>query len=349
MNRLIASVLAFLLLGAGGVALWQWFQPEEETKVKKEVHPERRLLSETPNEKIRLPLVGLTDPSLTWAVRTEELTKVEPESLSEKEIDHLYQLIGFQPEASHASDWYVVLNELLNYLCHHNIDRQRITPAFTQIISDPDYSLIARDYAIQALGTWLRPGLGSGRDLAETDPEAANLIFDTFFSVLRDPQNRGDTLPGTTLNILSDFLPRAKAVAPVDLLKLDLYPGADLPAEALSQASRKPRNPAEKYPLAQELEDWLASAIPGKNLASIATRVTAIQVAARARFEKFLPEIRQIAFDSPKSDTLKLSAISAIGILGEEGDRHQLQDIAISQSKFRYAAQASLKQLTVNR
>ena len=336
------SLLALALLG-GGVWMWQKdssAQPDAPAPTAQEApdHLEKR------NRKSPEILDQLTDPAISKKERIAGLRRLDPKTLSKGDIQKLYELIHFQPTPTNTADWHVVLNDLMFYVCNHNLNPESIVPTFTSLIDDAGASEVARDYAIQTLGIWLRPGMGAGRAYLEKHPEEATRVFDTLMAVLTDPLNRNKSLPGTTLNVLSDFLPRSVKKKETEIV--NPYPGTPLPPEALAaKKATQPDNAAKGYPLAERMEPWLSSAIAGKNLASTPTRTTAIQVASKGRLNNLVPEIRKIVLDEKSKDILRLAAISALGTLGEPTDREFLLSLAETNGKFRYAAQTALKRL----
>jgi len=336
------SLLALALFG-GSVWMWQQDSGEKATDVSSTTQGASDLRTKIRKKSPEI-LDQLSDPAISKKQRIAALRRLDPKTLSKDDIQKLYELIHFQPKPTNTADWHVVLNDLMFYVCQHNLNPESIVPTFTSLINDAGASEVARDYAIQTLGIWLRPGMGAGRSHVNSNPEEATRVFDTLMAVLTDPLNRNKSLPGTTLNVLGDFLPRSVKKKETEIV--NPYPGTPLPPEALAAAkAAQPDNAAKDYSLAEKIEPWLASAIAGKNLASTPTRTTAIHVASKGRLSNLTPEIRKIALDEKSKDILRLAAISALGTLGEPTDREFLVSLAQTNGKFRFAAQTALKRL----
>lgn len=263
----------------------------------------------------------LTDNSIRWQVKVDQLRRLKSSKLSPADIDELYDLlqheISPESDSNRAEDWFVTVNEIMEQMSKQGIGKERLTNTLVSILENPSRHPVIRDYAVQHLSNWL----SSTEAEHEKNPVQVNLAILSLQKAVTDPENKLTSIPGTVLMSIVDMHQRSAHKEKIDTLFTDLH-------------------------------SQLSDIIDGKSDASLITRTSAISAVGIMQRSEFLPTIRALVDTgslgaSQTTGSLKLSSIGALGYLAEEQDLETLQTIANGNTKFKHAAQAALK--TINK
>ena len=102
------------------------------------------------------------------------------------------------------------------------------------------------------------------------------------------------------------------------------------------------RPPAELAPYKEELGKIITSYADGSISASLPNWIAAIQSAGRLDVQAALPAIRRYVMEKAPNASVKLSSVAALGYYGDAADLPFLNELAASNDKLRFAAQAAL-------
>ncbi len=318
------SLAILLCLGVGLFAWWSFddapaliAQPEAE-KVISISEPDPLSAAPPPAETIVLPSTrfqSLTDPSIRWQVLANHLRELDANTLSQADVDALYELLDHRPLLEHAEDWWIVVNEIMEQMRLQAIGRERYAKALLAIIRDPSVPEVPRDYSIQHLMDWIAP---QGDDVGlpqEEDPALIREAVTATATAIMDPELAQTTIPGTALNML--VYARSGAIEP----------------QIIDEAIVR-------------LEPWLRGVIPGRIPVDPINRNDAIGAAASLGLREHYPMIREFAFDEEVDRTVRLRSIAALAIYDDESDLELMREIARSNSPLSYPAKRALKEMT---
>ena len=208
-------------------------------------------------------------------------------------------MTGGKPPQFSAEQWLYLQNVVMDSLCQQTSPFPGLSPLLVGIATDKTADAGLRDYTLQHMAVRLQP-MGS-REPCETAPQKRQAMIKAMVSAAKDPT--GD-LAGTALEGLNLDLEAAKYNAAHGLPAAQASPG--ITAEALR-------------PLAVKLATAPDSVMKG--------RMTALQVCAQQGYDEALPTARAIAADPKSQVPLRLSAIAAIGQLGNADDEALLDTL----------------------
>lgn len=306
-------VLCALIAVVVGLALWS--QPARDAISSGDGAKEMKAITpaERPRPTAPSTFAKLTDPSIRWQVRVDQLKRAE--TFSEAEVDELFALLAYRPNLLQAEPWWVVANEIMEQLRQRGVQPDRFAKEMLSIAGDANAPEVLRDYAVQHLSLALG-SMSSGDEMeltAEQTTRASDSLA-TLTELVRDPALSASTIPGTTLTAIADLHARTPEL-----------PGLSATLETL--------------------QPWFGKVIAGETRAAPITRATAINTAGLLGFQDLLPAIRTLASDEATSPTLRLNAISALGQLGTTEDQATLQQLANSSGPLRFAAQSALRRI----
>jgi hypothetical protein len=257
----------------------------------------------------------LTDTSQPYQVRIDQLRSTLVDGCSEPELRFLYQLLEKAPPASELPEhWYVLANDIMAIIHTHETDPQRLSSQFIGLLNASHQPEVIRDYAVQHLATWLNPqsSQAGATRLPAASPELAAEVLASLAAATTDPALAQSTIPGTTLMMLVN-LTRSNS-------------GVDC-TQAIAT-----------------LKPWLGEALREGSTLSNPIRVSALSAAGILAPSEFRPLIRNIAYQE-NGGSLRLPAIAALGLAGEEQDLSKLRAIASSSPELSYAAQDAITAL----
>ncbi|MFC4991954.1 hypothetical protein [Rubritalea tangerina] len=320
-HRSFIIALACMLLAVAGFVIWTLSgstELEEAGQAQRGRTPERVSVSDQGVVREDRPrdasnrFTRLSDGSVRWQVRVDQLRRLDASTLNATEVDYLYGLLRHAPSGNPEA-WWVVVNEVMEQIVKQSIAPERITGSLAGLIGDQSLDPVLRDYAIQHLSIHLKE---------ESEAEAQG--FEAIRAAIVAPENQHNSIPGTALVALS----------------------------TLQEAQ-----PTMVHAQFTALESYLDPLIRGEVAASVATRTSAINAVALVGAESYLPAVRTLAQAEGGNDSVRLSAIAALGdfhqaaamaapsSLSADADRQLLEALVASNTKFKFAAQAALKKL----
>jgi len=316
--KTILSIFCVALLLLGGVLAWRYSSSnsQEEAVILTEdsaSHANNKSIG----AKISLdasPYSNLSDPAIPHQKRVAVLRDINPDKLSDTDIDALFQLLNHQPESGEESAWYLVMNEVMEQLRIHQIDSVRFIDSLLGIAQSPESLDVTRDYAIQHLALFINPLATEGTAHNAPSLQAQQNILSSFTDFIQHPELAQTSIPGTTLMAIADLH------------------DSGISDELLN-------------PVLEELTPWLTDTISGKSEANIMTTTSAINAVSILQLSEFTPVIRNLLASDKTPPSIRLNSIAALGVLGDDSDKSTLLAIADSKSKFRFAAKSALKNL----
>lgn len=249
----------------------------------------------------------LTDPGIHWEERIKAVRSL-PGKLGDASADKLYAYLE-QPPATGEENWYLVCNEIMEVLRKRNLTPGVYTQKHLALIQSEKANPVIRDYAAQHLAQWIS---GIDPNAKETDAALAQQAFDSMLDEAGKPENGQLTLAGTTLNALCDAVTTGS-----EAMKAK--------REAVGAAALK----------VVENKDGTASPV---------NRSSALQVAARLQTPGLPQACRHLATNKQEAVDVRLSAIAALGQIGDAQDVVFLQSMA-SEEAFKFAAAAAVERL----
>jgi len=307
-------IISFVILASLGVGSWLVVDRENSGDP---ASPGEIPQSSRTNEDSSGPsrFADLAKPGTTWQIKVNQLRRLDPETLTAKDVDALFELLKHRPAPSQASSWFVVLNEIMERIRHHGLGRERIVSSFLNVAKDTTAHEVIRDYAVQHLCLWINPSTDFPNAPHEVDPGKISEVFAELTSLIQDPEIAHSSIPGTALKMFG-FL-----------------------------ASRFEDTAGHENQFA-ELEPWLRKTIAGELPADPSLRLSAINYAALIRSEELSPLVRDLARNEEINATLRLNAVAALGSLGNEDDKVYLTQLSTSGTRLSYAAKSALKRLS---
>jgi hypothetical protein len=200
--------------------------------------------------------------------------------------------LGKPPAGTALGQWHGIVNECFNILRRPDCGAASFVDRLISVIGDESADPVLRDYSIQHL----RAFYSDNDPLAarENDPVVRRSIEAAILSAARRTR---ESWSGTALLALDHMLLKC-AEEPVP----PSFSGAEVDAMAVSLAV-----------------DSEADAL---------ARISAIQLCAERNLPAVLPDLRALVTNTNADASLRLSAISALGVLGEESDLDLLEPLA---------------------
>lgn len=212
-----------------------------------------------------------------------------------------------KPADCHTRQWHTLVNDTVNALRHQQNAPDRLTDTLVGIYRNSD-DVILRDFAIQHLRGWY----SDPDPLAKTEQNASKrpLILETIEHASRQTQ---ETYSGTALNCLHYI---------------------DLETRGTN------------FSLGKDLDNSIVTAAR-ESSTNKHCRISAIQLCAMRGLSEILPVIREIASDPEVNASLRLSAIAALGRLGNEQDQTLLEQLTNDGGRLARAAEPALRNLQI--
>lgn len=268
--------------------------------------------SDVPATFANLPLTSSSDE---YAERIHALGRTVPE----KEQKALIAWItGTKPAHISDSNWRYLANEVMDSLCRQNRALTTWSDTLIRITRGKTNDPGLRDYAIQHLVERIQP-IQLGEPF-ETNPKKRQTIITTLLEAAGDIR---EEYAGTALQSLHLILQDR-------------------------QRSQQQNEPSAKHPLPLTVEQLhpIAVRLATADNATNRARTTALQVCAERGFDEILPSVREIAGASIFPDSLRISAVAALGRLGTPVDQTLLENLLrTASSRLRYAVQPALQSL----
>ena len=325
-QRAFIIALASLMLCTGGFVSWVMMESDEQSSESISVvsnKPVAQRVNEQDNVKSNR-FTSLTDRSIRWQVRVDQLRRLDASSLNTTEVDYFYTLLHQHPKGHRKEDWWVIVNEVMEQIVQQRIQPERISSEFCSIINDPSLDDVIRDYAVQHISNYV------AQDSNATGGSHAE-VLNTLTSVIQDPANQHNSIPGTSMM-------------------------------GLVTMSQNPSQISVIKDYFGQLDNYLTLLLEGESSASIVTRTSAINVVGLMESVEYAPTLTKLITTEGTNESVKLSSIAALGDLHKsttikEADLQTsqavappqvvelLQGLATGNTKFRFAAVAALKKL----
>ena len=253
----------------------------------------------------------LIDPTLHLEAQIEAIRSL-PADLTEEEFQALLDLIQQpSPDRQQPHRWSTLQNELMEVL---RADRyahwQGYLPSMVGLVTNIHIDPIVRDYAAQHLVLYLndRSHQLSGEQRA--------LGLKSLLKPLTTPRDQSSQVVGTILLALCDL---------------------------------HRNRPALVAPYRNQIAQATTDLLQPNRAVSFSNQISALQTAGRLQLPDLHSTVQAIAKGNPNTtqrDTLRLSAVAALGYYRDPADRPFLTELSRSNSPLRYAAQAALVRLT---
>ena len=305
-RTLIASLALFVL--AGAVLLFQQQTNLKSASAKVPAEKIPPLTTSKPRLKPRpSPEISLiTDTGLHWEERIAAVRAL-PTQLGEASVDFLFAYLS-APHDENEEDRYLVCNEIMEILRKRSLSPRLYNRQLCHLIATPSVDPVIRDYAAQHLAQWIS---GISPEATEPDPTQIPHAVETMLDAATRPENAQLTLSGTIFQAMADAIRNGSE-------------------------EMKSHRPAVIEKAMQVLADPTFSTT---------NRSSAMQAAAQLN----APELREKSLDlvqNPQSPgDLRLSAIAALGKVGNPSDK-ALLNILSEDPAYHYAAAAALQNLS---
>lgn len=259
----------------------------------------------------RWQLQSITDKQVRWQVKANMLRSMDFSQLDTQELDYLFGLLERSPKAGESKEsWLVVANEIMEQLRKQAIQPERLTESLAALAKNQQMDTVLRDYALQHLSL----SIGNQETARLLSRESTRNVIGVIAGIIDQSTVQQSSIPGTALM-------------------------------SLVKANEVPENQAQISESLAALEGYLSSAIVGGAGTTLSTQTTALNAVAILQLSEYLPLIRENIRSESTDPSVKLSSIAALGYLAEDEDLEYLKSMASSESKFRFAAQSSLKRL----
>ena len=305
--RILIASLALLVV-AGAVLLYQreFSVKKLSTKAPTEKVPPTTTSKPRPKPRPSPEISLITDTGLHWEERIAAVRAL-PTQLGEASIDFLFAYLS-APHDENEENRYLVCNEIMEILRKRSLSPHLYNRQLCHLIATPSVDPVIRDYAAQHLAQWIS---GISPEASEPDPTQIPRAVETMLDEAAHPANAQLTLSGTIFQAMADAI----------------LNGSE---------EMKSHRPAVIEKAMQILADPTFSTI---------NRSSAMQAAAQLN----APELREPSLDlaqNPQSPAdLRLSAIAALGIVGNPSDKALLNTLS-EDPAYHYAATAALKNLS---
>jgi hypothetical protein len=305
--RILIGSLALLFL-AGSLLLFEQQASLKQPSSKAQLEPSSTLITSKPRPKPRLsPEISLiTDTGLHWEERIAAVRAL-PTQLGEASVSFLFAYLS-APHDENEENRYLVCNEVMEIFRVRSLSPQIYNRELCQLIATPSVDPVIRDYAAQHLAQWIS---GISPEATEPDPTQIPRAIGTMLHEAVHPDNAHLTLSGTIFQAMAD---------------------------AIVNGSEEMKNhrPAVIQKAMLVLADPAFSTF---------NRSSAMQAAAQLK----APELRETSLDlaqNPQTSAdLRLSAIAALGFVGEPSDKALLNTLS-EDPTFHHAAAAALQNLS---
>lgn len=307
MRPRIVIVVSSAIVLAGALAVFQW----QSTTRKKLVEKTGEFSASQTAQVARLPrqapeLARITDSTLHWEERIHAV-RAMPEKPEQSSVDSLFSYLSTPPDGD-KENHYLVCNEIMEVLRKLNHSPELYSRQLSDLIASPSADPVIRDYAAQHLAQWI-----SGITPEATEPDSAQIpaAVETMLKEASRPENAQLTLPGTIFHALTDAVLNGSQ-------SMEVHRDA-----VISQAMQ----------------------VLGDPSFSTVIRSSALQAAARLGTPELREHCLQFAGNSQNPPDLRLSAIAALGQVGEQNDATLLKTLT-ADPEYRYAATAALQSLS---
>lgn len=245
----------------------------------------------------------LLDPALHFNEQIEAVRAL-PSDLTHAEFDALISLLREDiPRMVNPHVWSTLQNEIMEVLREPRFERTDYHTALIAIMEDREADPVMRDYAAQHLALYVS-------DLGSTlPPTTVEETISSLISILDGKRELKQQVTGTTLM-------------------------------ALCQMSEKSPEHLEKARPA--ISEAVLNLLDLDQDVSLSNRISAIQSAGRLHITEALPAVREMAHRDDIEPNYRLSSIAALGYYLDPDDEDFLQELALSTSRFRHAAEAAL-------
>lgn len=253
--------------------------------------------------------------ALGFAVRLSAVGKL-PDNLSPEDLASVMAFMNApQPVEMQAAEWHAVVDALINVLRRQELAPEGLTDALIHLYHHGADSVL-KDYAIQYLRYWF---------------------------VDREIRYKHETRPEKREQILATLVDAAHKLA-------ESYSGTALMAlDHVTTDKRLAAEPETQALIQNQLKDFnrlLIQAVSSSETNKLC-RVSAIQVAAIREVSEILPVVRTLAADPTADPNIRISAIAAIGQLGDlSEDKELLIRLEKSGQRLAYAAAPALHKLS---
>jgi hypothetical protein len=315
MSRKFISLSVGLLAGTG-IAVWMGFRgdvtpsPVTTLPVNTSTGHRERVNSHSQAAKSRWS--GIAENGLPVRDRLEIARRIATDTLGKEDEEVLFALMRNVPRTGGENDWYLVVNEVMEQMRRRGVGSDQYSARLSDLIADPSQADVVRDYAIQHLTAWIGP-VDPEHSPHEENPDSIRLALAKIAATIQDPSVAHSTIPGTGLNSLAQATP-------------------NMPADVADAAWKS-------------LGPYLQGVISGDPQAQLSTRVSAIQAVSITDQQQFLPLIRSFATSETTEPSIRLSSIASLGFFANPNDKALLDTLAVSKSRYQYAAQSALKRL----
>ena len=206
----------------------------------------------------------------------------------------------------------------MNVLCEQHQLCPKWTQTLTEISRNKAYDPVTRDYALQHMVSLMIPA--NVGEPSETDPEKRQAIISALLAAAGQTH---ESYSGTALQGLHLILQNQQRN----------------PQQQVSSA-------AGSLAFADDQLRPIAIALAVAEDASMQARITALQVCAERGLSEILPQTREIATAATAPDSLRMSAIAALGRLGTAEDQPLLEQLLQTVSpRLQKAARPALETL----
>jgi hypothetical protein len=211
--------------------------------------------------------------------------------------------LGAPPAGTSLGQWHGIVNECFNILRRPDCGAASFSDRLISVVGDESADPVIRDYSIQHL----RAYYSDNDPLAsrENDPVVRKRIENTILGAAR---RTGESWSGTALLALDHMLLEC-AEEPIP----PSFSGVDVDGMVISLATNSEAN--------------------------MLARISAIQLCAERDLPAVLPALRALVTDAGVDASLRLSAVAALGVLGEKSDLDLLEPLVTgTDSQLVYAA-----------
>lgn len=248
----------------------------------------------------------ITDTGLHWEERIAAVRAL-PTQLGAASVDFLFAYLS-APHNENEENRYLICNEIMEVFRERSLSPSLYNRQLCLLIATPSVDPVIRDYAAQHLAQWIS---GISPEATEPDPAQIPTAVETMLAAASLPENSQLTLTGTIFQAMADAI-------------------------LTGSAEMKIHSPAVIEKALQVLSDPTFSTF---------NRSSAIQAAALLN----APELREKSLDlaqNPQTPAdLRLSAIAALGQIGQTSDQSLLKTLS-QDPAYQYAATAALQNLS---
>lgn len=257
-------------------------------------------------------------PSASSAQYAERIHALGRNVPQQEQIALIAWINGPKPANFSDSIWHFLVNEVMDNLCRQNHPLPSWSDVLIGIARGKANDPTLRDYAVQHMVDWIQPvNLG---EPCETDPQKRQAMILTMLDAARQTW---EGISGTAVLGLHIILQGR-------------------------QRSQQQNDPSVQLPLpltGEQLRPLAINLAAAKDGAPTA-RTTAFQVCAERGFKEALSAARTTAIDQNQPTSLRISAIAAIGQLGNDEDELLLQKLqAEKRSHLLAAIKPALKRI----